>query len=494
MPDRDYYLADDFKQKKRAYEAFIVRSLSAVKAPSPEASAKAVVAFETDIATASWPIADRRDIDKVYNPMTVEALQSAAPAINWRAYFDAAGLKGLDKLVVMEKSAVAKITEVFDKTPLETLKAWETFHMVSGASPYLSKRFVDSNFDFQGKELSGTPALRPRWKRGVSLVDDNLGEAVGKEYVAKYFPPASKVKMDALVGNLKTAMAARIKGLSWMSAQTKEQALVKLSKMTVMVGYPVKWRDYSTLKLEADDLYGNITRSIAFETAYQFAKIGKPVDRDEWAMTPQTVDAYNGGLENKIVFPAGILQPPFFNPDADPAVNYGAVGAIIGHEITHGFDDQGRKIDATGALHDWWTAEDAKRFISESDKLAAQYSTYEAVPGMKINGRLTLGENIADLGGLLIALDAYHTSLGGRPAPVLDGLTGDQRVFLSYAQSWRGKTRDDALRAQMASDPHSPRKFRVIGPTRNVDAWYTSFDVSPSEKYFVKPDERVRVW
>jgi putative endopeptidase len=465
-----------------------------VGVPSPADAAKSVVAFETEIAKASWPIADRRDIDKVYNPMTVEALQAAAPAINWRAYFDAAGLKGLDTLVVTEKSAVEKIADLFDKTPLETLKAWETFHMVSGASPYLSKRFVDSNFEFAGKELSGTPALRPRWKRGVSLVDDNLGEAVGKEYVAKYFPPASKVKMDELVGNLKTAMAARIKASSWMSAQTKEQALLKLSKMSVMVGYPVKWRDYSTLTLDADDLYGNVTRAIAFETAYQFGKIGKAVDRDEWAMTPQTVDAYNGGLENKIVFPAGILQPPFFNPEADPAVNYGAVGAIIGHEITHGFDDQGRKIDATGALHDWWTAEDAQRFVSESDKLAAQYSSYEAVPGMRINGRLTLGENIADLGGLLIALDAYHNSLGGRPAPVLDGLTGDQRLFLSYAQSWRGKTRDDALRAQMASDPHSPRKFRVIGPTRNADSWYASFDVSPSEKYFLKPDERVRVW
>jgi putative endopeptidase len=264
--------------------------------------------------------------------------------------------------------------------------------------------------------------------------------------------------------------------------------------MTVMVGYPVKWRDYSTLTMQPDDLYGNIARSIAFETAYQFAKVGKPVDRSEWAMTPQTVDAYNGGLENKIVFPAGILQAPLFNPAADPAVNYGAIGAIIGHEITHGFDDQGRKIDATGSLRDWWTAEDAKRFVAESDKLVAQYNGYEAVAGTHINGRLTLGENIADLGGLLVAMDAYHASLAGRAAPVIDSLTGDQRLFLAYAQAWRGKTRDDALRAQVASDPHSPRQFRVIGPTRNADVWYRSFDVTVGNKYFLKPDDRAHVW
>jgi putative endopeptidase len=264
--------------------------------------------------------------------------------------------------------------------------------------------------------------------------------------------------------------------------------------MKVMVGYPEKWRDYSALTLEPDDLYGNVERSIAFETVYQFGKVGKPVDRAEWWMTPQTVDAYNEGFENKIVFPAGILQPPFFNPAADPAVNYGAIGAIIGHEITHGFDDQGRKIDATGVLRDWWTAEDAKRFVAESDKIVAQFDSYEAVPGMHINGRLTLGENIADLGGLLVAIDAYHASLDGRPAPAIDGLTGDQRLFLSYAQAWRSKTRDDAVRAQIASNPHSPEPFRVIGPTRNVDGWYAAFDVAPAHKYFLKPENRARVW
>ncbi len=494
MPDRDYYLADSFKDKKQAYEAYVTRTFSLIGRQTPEATAKDVVAFETKVAEASWPAAERRDIDKVYNPMTLAALQTYAPALDWRGFLDTTGLKGLDALVVTENTAVQRIAQVFADTPLDTLKAWETFHFVDGASPYLSKRFVDSQFEFDGKALSGTPVQRPRWKRGVSLIDDRLGEALGKEYVAKYFPPQSKVKMDELVANLKTAMAERIRGLSWMSPQTKEQALQKLSKMTVMVGYPVKWRDYSTLRIDPADLYGNVTRSIALDAAYQFNKVGKPVDREEWAMTPQTVDAYNGGLENKIVFPAGILQAPLFNPAADPAVNYGAIGAIIGHEITHGFDDQGRKIDATGALRDWWTPEDAKRFVSESNKLAAQYDTYEGVPGTHINGRLTLGENIADLGGLLVAMDAYHASLGGRPAPTIDGLTGDQRLLLGYAQAWRGKVRDDAVKAQMASDPHSPRQFRVIGPTRNVDDWYKSFDVIQGQKYYLKAEDRVHVW
>ena len=494
MPDRDYYLTDQFKAKKEAYAAYLVRSFKLINYAAPEATAKAVLDFEAKIAQVSWAAADRRDIDKLYNPMTVAALQSYAPAIDWRAYLDTSGAKGVQNVVVLENTAVQRIAQVFADTPLETLKAWEVFHTVDAASPFLSKRFVDSRFEFVGRALSGTQQLRPRWKRGVSLVDGSLGEAVGREYVQHYFPPASKAKMDALVANLKVAMGARIQNLSWMSAPTKAQAQEKLAKMKVMVGYPVKWRDYSTVKIDPKDLYGNVARATAFEFAYQLGKVGKPTDHEEWGMTPQTVDAYNGGLENKIVFPAGILQPPFFNPDADPAVNYGAIGAIIGHEITHGFDDQGRKIDAAGHLRDWWTAEDAKRFVAEADKLAAQYDSYEGVPGMHINGKLTLGENIADLGGLLVTIDAYHASLGGKPAPVIDGLTGDQRLLLAYAQAWRGKTRDDAVRAQMASDPHSPREFRVIGPTRNVDAWYSAFEVKPSDKYFLKPEDRVRVW
>lgn len=494
MPDRDYYVSDQFKAKKEAYQAFIVRTFKLINYPEPEAAAKAALDFETKIAEASWTAAERRDIDKIYNPITVAALQAFAPAIDWRAYLDAVGAKGLQSVVLNEKTAIHRISQVYGDASLDTLKAWQAFHIIQNASPFLSKRFVDSNFEFNGKALSGTQVIRPRWKRGVSLVDGNLGEAVGREYVRRYFPASSKAKMDLLVANLKTAMSGRIRNLSWMSAATKTKAQEKLAKMKVMVGYPIKWRDYSGLRIDAGDLYGNVERATAFEFAYQIAKIGKPVDHEEWGMTPQTVDAYNGGLENKIVFPAGILQPPFFNPAADPAVNYGAIGAIIGHEITHGFDDQGRKIDAYGALRDWWTAEDAKRFVAEADKLARQYDSYEGVPGMHINGKLTLGENIADLGGLLVAIDAYHASLGGKPAPVIDGLTGDQRLLLAYAQAWRGKSRDDAMRAQLASDPHSPRKFRVIGPTRNIDVWYSAFDVQPTGKYYLKPEERVRVW
>ncbi len=494
MPDRDYYVSAQFTAKKDAYQAFIVRTFKLINYPAPEAAAKAALDFETKIAEASWSAAERRDIDKIYNPMTVASLQAFAPAIDWRAYLNAVGAKGLQTVVLNEKTAIQRIAQVYGDTPLDTLKAWEAFHIVQNASPFLSKRFVDSNFEFNGKALSGVQVIRPRWKRGVSLVDGNLGEAVGREYVRRYFPASSKAKMDVLVANLKTAMSGRVRNLGWMSAATKTKAQEKLTKMKVMVGYPVKWRDYSSLKIDAGDLYGNVQRATAFEFAYQLGKIGKPVDHEEWGMTPQTVDAYNGGLENKIVFPAGILQAPFFNPDADPAVNYGAIGAIIGHEITHGFDDQGRKIDANGALRDWWTAEDAKRFVAEADKLSSQYDSYEGVPGMHINGKLTLGENIADLGGLLVAIDAYHTSLGGKPAPVIDGLSGDQRLLLAYAQAWRGKSRDDSMRAQLASDPHSPRKFRVIGPTRNIDAWYAAFDVQPSGKYYLKPEDRVRVW
>jgi putative endopeptidase len=299
--------------------------------------------------------------------------------------------------------------------------------------------------------------------------------------------------MTELVANLKTAMAARITGSDWMRDETKKAALDKLAKMDVMVGYPDKWRDYSGLKIDAADLYGNVQRSGRFEWAYQLSDLDKPVDRKKWALTPQTVDAYNGGLENKIVFPAGILQPPFFDPKADPAVNYGAVGAIIGHEISHGFDDQGRKIDENGAVRDWWTKADAERFAAQAKGFGAQYSTYEPVPGMHVNGDLTMGENIADMAGVLVALDAYHASLHGEPAPVIDGFTGDQRFFLAFAQSWRSKQRDDAMRSQMAADPHTPHHFRIIGPLRNVDAWYTAFGITGG-KYYLKPEERTRIW
>ena len=492
LPDRDYYLNANFKPQLDAYRAYIERTFSMVNYPEPAKSADAVIGFETAIAKASWPLADRRDLDKINNPMSLAELQSYAPGLSWDAYFTASSIPSRSRVIVLEKTAIRDIAALYAATPLDTLKAWQAFHVADQASPYLSKRFVDSRFTFT-KTLSGVTELRPRWKRGATLIDTTLGELLGRTYVETYFPAASKAMMTELVANLKTAMGSRIQSNDWMSADTKKAALEKLSRMDVMVGYPDKWRDYSTLKVDAGDLYGNVERSGQFEWEYQLSDLDKPVDKKKWAMTPQTVNAYNGGLENKIVFPAGILQAPFFDPKADAAVNYGAIGTVIGHEISHGFDDQGRKIDATGTVRGWWTAADAERFNAQAKKFGGQYDTYFPVPGMHINGQLTMGENIADLAGVLIALDAYHASLKGKPAPVVDGLSGDQRFFLAYAQAWRTKQRDDALRNQLASDPHSPAKFRVIGPLRNVDAWYTSFDVSAG-KYFLKPEERVRIW
>jgi putative endopeptidase len=493
LPDRDYYLTDAFKPQRAAYLAYIARTLGMIGRPDPAGEAAAILALETQIAKASWTNVDERDIDKTINPMTLTELQTYAPGLDWNAHFAAAGTPGQTSLIVGPKSAIQALAALFAATPLETLKAWEAFHVADNAAPYLSKRFDQSQFDFR-KTLSGVTQQEPRWKRGVNLIDASLGEALGQEYVRIYFPPRSKAMMQDLVANLKTALAARIQGAAWMAGSTKAEALKKLAKMDVQVGYPDKWRDYSGLTIEPKDLYGDMARSAAFEWAYQISDLGKPVDHKKWDMTPQTVNAYNGGQENKIVFPAGILQAPFFDPDADPAVNYGAAGAIIGHEITHGFDDQGRKIDDTGAVRDWWTPEDAKRFEAQAARFGAQYDAYEPVPGAHINGKLTMGENIADLGGLLAALDAYHASLRGKPAPVVDGLTGDQRFFLAYAQAWQRKARDDATRRQLASDPHSPAKFRVIGPTRNDDAWYGAFNVAPGGKYYLAPGDRARIW
>jgi putative endopeptidase len=493
LPDRDYYLTEGFKAQKAAYLAYLQRLLTMIGYADPAASAQAVLALETRIAEVSWASEDRRDVVKLTNPMTLAELQAYAPGLDWSAYLAASGTPGQAEVIVGEKSAIQKIAQIYADTPLATLKAWEAAHVAADASPYLSKRFVDSRFEFT-KAMSGVDTIRPRWKRAVSLVDGGLGEAVGREYVAAYFPPSSKAQMRDLVANLKTAMAGRIERADWMAASTKAEALKKLAKMDVQVGYPDKFRDYSGLVISPTDLYGDVARSQAFEWAYQLSDLGKPVDHKKWGMTPQTVNAYNGFEENKIVFPAGILQAPYFDPTADPAVNYGSIGATIGHEITHAFDDQGRKIDDTGTLRDWWTAEDAKRFEAQAARYGAQFDTYEGAPGMHINGQLTMGENIADLGGLLAALDAYHASLHGQPAPVIDGLTGDQRFFLAYAQSWQDKTRPDALKEQMASDPHSPSIFRVDGPLRNVDAWYAAFNVEPGQKYYLAPADRVRIW
>lgn len=493
LPDRDYYLLDAHQKERDAYRAYIERTLSLIGTPNAAAAADSIMAFETEIAKLSWDKNDLRDIDKLNNPMTPAQLAAYAPGVDWATYLADTKINGVPRIIVGDNTAVKALAAMYDKTPLDTLKTWQRFKVADQAGPYLSKRFVDSQFEF-AKALTGARELRPRWRRGIAQVDGRLGELLGQTYVDRYFPASSKAQMEELVDNLKKAAAVRIKGNSWMSEATKQAALTKLAKMQVMVGYPEKFRDYSKLAMKADDLYGNVKRSAAFEWDYQLSDLGKPVDKKKWGMSPATVNAYNGFLENKIVFPAGILAPPFFDPQADAAANYGSIGAIIGHEIMHGFDDQGRKFDENGQAKDWWTKADADRFKALTTELGKQYSSYEAAPGVFINGEFTMGENIGDMSGLEVAYEAYKIALDGKPAPVIDGLTGEQRFFLAFAQAWRGEQRDDAIKTQVASDPHSPRRYRIIGPLRNLDAWYQAFDIGADSKFYIPPDKRVRIW
>nr|MEA2799009.1 putative endopeptidase [Phenylobacterium sp.] len=506
LPDRDYYLQAAFAPKKAAYRAYVEKLLTLEGWPDPAGKADAVVALETKIAEASWTKAQQRNPDATYTPYTIAELEKAAPGFPWRAFLAEAGLGAPAKVVVVEKTAFPKIAAIFSGTPVDVLQAWLAFNVADNAAPYLSKPFADANFEMRQKTLSGQAEQQVRWKRGVHAVSGgdylagdrfdrfgNLGWAVGQLYTARYFPPPAKAKVQALVADLKTAYRARIQTLDWMSPATKAEALKKLAAYNVKVGYPDKARDYSKVAIRDDDLVGDVRRAAEADWAYYVARQNGPVDRGDWGMTPQTNDAYNGSLID-IVFPAVILQPPIFDPDADPAINYGAVGGVIGHELTHGFDDQGRKYDSAGRLRDWWAAADAKTFEARAKVFGAQYSAYEPLPGAHVNGELTMGENIADLGGLTLGLDAYHASLHGKPAPVIDGLTGDQRVFLGWAQAWRGKVRDDAVRRQVVSDPHSPRQYRVNGPVRNIDAWYAAFGVKPGDALYIPPEKRVRIW
>ncbi|MEA3474781.1 MAG: M13-type metalloendopeptidase [Pseudomonadota bacterium] len=494
LPDRDYYLKPDFAAQREAYLAYLTTTLTAIGWADPAKTAADILAFETKVADKQWTTVERRQIDKLYNPAKASDLATLAPGFDWAGFLSGAQVSDVDTLVLMENTAIPAIAQVFADTPIETLKAWQAFNVVDQATPYLSKAFVDARFDFRGKTLRGQPENRPRWNRGVALVDGQLGEVLAQEYVRLHFPASSKAQMEALVGNIRDAMTERLKTLDWMSELTREQALYKMSKFGVKIGYPDKWRSYDGLELKTDDLYGNVERSSAFEWAYKRGKIGMPVDPLEWGMTPQTVNAYYNPPRNEIVFPAAILQAPFFDPNADPAVNYGGIGAVIGHEITHGFDDQGRKSDGDGVLRDWWTPEDAARFEARAKVLGDIYDKLEPIPGVHVNGDLTMGENIADLGGLLLALDAYHKSLNGQPAPVIDGLTGDQRVFLGWAQVWREKSREAALKEQLTTDPHSPGPVRAATSPRNIDAWYAAFGVSPDQKEYIAPEARARIW
>ncbi|HEY0102940.1 MAG TPA: M13-type metalloendopeptidase [Brevundimonas sp.] len=494
MPDRDYYLEANFATQKAAYQVYVAKALELAGWPSPQQAAADIVAFETRIAEQHWTQVQSRQIDKIYNPATIAELTAAAPGFDWASWADGAQVGAVPVLIAANNTAFPGMARVFAETPIGTLQSWQAFHIVDQAAPYLSSAFVENRFNFYGKVLSGQPQDRPRWKRGVALVNGSVGEVLGREFVARHFPAESKAQMEELVANLRAAMTRRIENLDWMSAETKQQALYKMSRFGVKIGYPEEWRQYDGLRIEPGDLYGNVERSAAFEWAFEVAKLGRPVNPLEWGMTPQTVNAYYNSVRNEIVFPAAILQAPFFDPNADAAINYGGIGAVIGHEITHGFDDQGRKTDGDGVLRDWWTPDDAAKFEERAAVLGAQYGLLSPLEGATVNPALTMGENIADLGGLLLALDAYHMSLNGQPAPVLNGLTGDQRVFLGWAQVWRTKIRDEALRQQVTIDPHSPGQYRAAVSPRNIDAWYTAFGVQPGDEQYLAPEARARIW
>ncbi|TAJ56817.1 M13-type metalloendopeptidase [Brevundimonas sp.] len=494
LPNRDYYLEQRWAEKKALYQAYVARMLEMIGWDNPAASAEAVVAFETRIAEAHWTPIQNRNRDETYNEYTIAQLAAEAPGFPWQAYYTAVGVGEVPRLIVRQDTAMPLIAAIYAETPMETIQAWQAFHTTDDAAPRLSRRFADAQWEFRSRDLNGQPMQRPRDKRGISFAEGMLGEAVGRQYVAEYFPAESKAKMEQLVANLRLALGARIRNYSWMSAETRAAAQEKLDKFTVKIGYPNTWRDYASLEVRPDDLFGNAERAGLFQWNYRLSHLNEPVDKTEWGMTPQTVNAYYNSTNNEIVFPAAILQPPFFDPDADPAVNYGGIGGVIGHEIGHGFDDQGSKSDGDGVLRSWWTPEDRANFDALTTRLGAQYDQFEPIPGFHVQGGLTMGENIGDAAGVAVGLEAYHLSLNGQPSPVLDGITGDQRFFYGWAQVWQSKMRDDALRNQIATDPHSPAEFRVIGPVRNVDAWYEAFDVQPGSKYYLSPEERVRIW
>jgi putative endopeptidase len=496
LPDRDYYLSDAAKLKeiRKRYAQHIESILTLAHITDPGIKARQIVAFETELARAQWSIERRRDVEANYNPRTKDSLIAYAPGFAWQAFFDALGIGDRRTLIVEQPTAIRDSAEVVKKTPLPTLKAYLTYHYITEYAAVLPQAIDQEDFAFYGTVLSGTPQQRERWKRGVRAVGGALGDAIGKLYVQKYFPPESKAKMQALVANLRVALGERIEALDWMTPETKKRALEKLATFAPKIGYPNKWKDYSALDIRRGDAFGNAERASRWEWQRELARLDKPVDRDEWQMSVTTINASYNPLNNEIVFPAAVLQPPYFDPNADDAVNYGGIGTIIGHEMSHGFDDQGRKFGPDGRLNNWWTAADASAFDERARRLVAEFSAFEVLPGVYVKGANTLGENIGDLGGINIALRAYHDSLQYRDAPVLEGLTGDQRFFLSFAQVWRSKYRDDALRNQVMGDVHSPAVFRVNGQLPNIDAWYAAFDVQPSDKLYVPPEKRVRIW
>ncbi len=496
LPDESYYRDPKFKALREAYVVHIGKMLALAKIPEPEKTAERIVAVETSIAKGHWDNVRTRDADKSYNKLSREQLKTLADGLDLDSWFDGIGAKAIQNMIVRQPSFFTDLAKTVNSVSIDDWKSYLVWRVINDRASLLSKSFVAQDFDFYGKTLNGTPENQPRWKRGVGMVQGALGEAVGQLFVAKHFPPEAKAKMKTLVANLLEAYRVDIQALDWMSAETKVKALDKLSKFTTKIGYPDKWRDYSKLAIQSDDLVGNSRRISEFAWNRQLNKIGKPVDTTEWGMTPQTVNAYYSPVRNEIVFPAAILQPPFFDLTADDAVNYGGIGAVIGHEIGHGFDDQGAKYDGDGNLKNWWTEKDKEEFQKRTKLLIEQYNAFEPqqLPGQHVNGALTIGENIGDLGGLTIAHKAYLLSLKGKEAPKLDGYTGPQRLFLGWAQVWRAKYRDPAMSRMLSTNPHSPPEFRCNGVLRNLTEFYDAFGVKEGDKLWLPADKRVRIW
>jgi predicted metalloendopeptidase len=496
LPDRDYYFKQEprFVELRAAYQAYVEKLLTLAGERDAAGAARAIVALETKLAEKSWDRVRNRDREATYNLKTVAELEQLTPGFSWARYLKAAGAENTPAVIVRQPDFFQALAELLKQTPLPVLKQYLTYKVLDEYAPLLSSPFEQAHFEFRGRALQGQKEMRPRWKRAVAAVEESLGEAVGKLYVERHFSPASKKRMQELVNNLRAAFKDGIHNLERMSPATKEQAQDKLARFNVKIGYPDKWRDYSRLEVAPGDLVGSIKRARVFDLQYDLDKLGKPIDRTEWGMTPQTVNAYYSSTMNEIVFPAAILQPPFFDPEADDAVNYGAIGGVIGHEISHGFDDQGSRSDGEGNLRDWWTPEDKKAFEQRTGMLVEQYNGFKPIDAMNVNGKLTLGENIGDLSGLTVAWRAYQLSLEGKPAPVIDGFTGEQRFFLGWGQIWRSLFTDDFLRQMLLTDSHSPGPYRVNGVVRNMPEFHQAFGVKEGDGAWLPPEKRVKVW
>ncbi len=495
MPDRDYYLSpeDKYAQFRAKFALYVEQMLARAGERNARSAASRIAALETRIANYQWTKVQNRDPVKTYNPMSLPEYQKLAPNFDWVSFFEGMGAP-VQKLDISQPTFITGIGQLVRTVPVADWRLYFKFQLLDDYAPMLSAQFADLEFDFHQRTLNGVKEPRPRWRRAVDSMDNNMGELIGRMFVEAHFPPEAKRRMLELVQNLLKAFDSSIDGLEWMSAATRAEAKKKLSKITVKIGYPDKWRDYSSLTVRGDDLVGNVQRASEFELKRQVARAGGPVDKGEWLMTPQTVNAYYNPTTNEITFPAAILRPPFFDMNADAAVNYGGIGSVIGHEISHGFDDSGRQFDGDGNLRDWWTADDGSRFKQRADALVKQFAGYSVLDNRHLNGELTLGENIGDLSGMAVAFKAYQLSLGGTPAPEIDGFTGQQRFFLGWAQVWRRKYRDEELLKRLLTDPHSPSEFRTNGPSSNIDAFYEAFGVKPGDKMYRPPEQRVKIW